>query len=315
MPNPPREEVRMSDPIVALRLALDERFEPDPLREELSLRAILSSERKGKSALPRMAMASVTILTLALICLTALSPGAPVARAATPPVIHSLLTKGRALSTSSDLARVAQAARLSDDAGHLGSRYDAWYLNTRVEGEVSVSLEPEMNEVSFDDTGRAIATTKRAALEERRLFQPGEYALVFPEGLSLPSDPAALAAILERAHPRATDSAAELLVAVADLYREQTPTPAVRAGVLTLLARHPELISLGRVEDRRGRMGLGYAVDSADANTLPTRVAVVIDEKTGALLSFEKMLTRDAGALPVEIPAVLAYETFYPAMA
>lgn len=214
--------------------------------------------------------------------------------------------------------RVSQVAQLSADAGHLGSRYDAWYLNTRVDADVNVSLDPEMNELSFDDTGldprgRAVTTTRRGAQEERRVFAPEEYSLVYPEGLSMPSDPAALAAILQRSHPSATRSAAELLVAVADLYREQTPTPAVRSGVLAVLARQPDLISLGRVEDRRGRTGLGYAVDSAEANTLPTRVAVVIDEKTGALLSFERMLTSDAGALPVDIPAVLAYEVFYPA--
>ncbi len=99
-------------------------------------------------------------------------------------------------------------------------------------------------------------------------------------------------------------------MAITDLYKEQVPDPAVRAQLLKLLGSRPDVLDLGTLRDRIGRAGLAIGVSSSQPGGLPARFVMVFDPTTGALLSYEQILTSSPGKLDVKIPSVIDYALF-----
>ncbi len=131
----------------------------------------------------------------------------------------------------------------------------------------------------------------------------------FPAVLS--SDPAdierqLLDAELGTNHSGGPPRQAELLTAVKDLRAERWITPREQSALLAMLARQPDLISLGTAVDRLGRPVDAIAFDSAYSG-LPTRYVLLFDPGTGTLLGSEDILTKTAGKLSVPIPSVISY--------
>ena len=59
------------------------------------------------------------------------------------------------------------------------------------------------------------------------------------------------------------------------------------------------------------RAGAGLVAPLAsDLGGLPDRRALILDPRTGTLLGSEELLTETAGALNVEIPAVIDYTAY-----
>ncbi|MEU1215608.1 hypothetical protein ABZ424_24980 [Streptomyces sp. NPDC005790] len=85
-------------------------------------------------------------------------------------------------------------------------------------------------------------------------------------------------------------------------------TPQQVAGVLRALATFEGVEYNGTVEDRSGRSGASFSVESAFGG-LPNKQTVIFDPLTGKLLAHEEMLTKDPGELNVKIPSVIDYTT------
>jgi hypothetical protein len=167
---------------------------------------------------------------------------------------------------------------------------------------VEVHSELEWN---TDRSGRETRTIEGKS--SVTTWAPGEYEghYAYP----LPAGRGALLERLEPGHHISEYGTPGLLGAVVDTYRESTPTPAVRGGLLRLLSERDDLITLGMVADRAGRRTAAFALDS-DHGGLPNRRVLQFDPATGRLLADEEVLTERAGLLNVRIPAVVSYHLY-----
>jgi hypothetical protein len=102
--------------------------------------------------------------------------------------------------------------------------------------------------------------------------------------------------------------------ATACLFREVTALSHqwVLPGTLTaalweILAEQPDVRSLGKVEDRAGRPGVGFAIDLAGPPHL--RSILIVSRETGRLLGSEEVLTEDDADTKVQAPAVYSFTT------
>jgi hypothetical protein len=84
--------------------------------------------------------------------------------------------------------------------------------------------------------------------------------------------------------------------------------PAQRADLLDELAARDDVHYVGSTVDRADRPAYGFAYET-DRSGLPTRDILLISPD-GNLLSYEEVLTRDAGGLNVSIPATLTYTLY-----
>ncbi|WP_067825110.1 CU044_5270 family protein [Actinomadura kijaniata] len=95
---------------------------------------------------------------------------------------------------------------------------------------------------------------------------------------------------------------------VSSLLLNSPMPPKVRAGLMRALAAQPGIHAIGRTADPLGRRGIALADDErattvtgewggpkADRGTYRSREVVVFDERTGALLSRQNVLTRPGG--------------------
>lgn len=276
----------------------------------------------------------LAVIGIASVIAVALVVGLPLlpwrtaapAFAATPPLLTGELATGVAgAPAAAELNRLAVAAERSSARGRLGSRFATWDLTTRVHGGEPVRSAVVPLEVSLDVAadgawrrvaayGRPVAGDVNAAeiprpgeIESDGTYPRSRAPRIFPERLA--GDPAGLREQLAAAHPIDDLGTAELVVALTDLAREQTPGPRSRAAALRLLAEAGDVRQLGPLTDRLGRSGRGFAVDS-DLTGLPTRYVLIVDPQTGRLLASEQVLTERAGRLAVEVPAVISYVVF-----
>ena len=309
----------------------------DPARAAADLERILTLSRESAPPAPRphhahgrrlavIGMASVIALFLVVGLPWLPWRTASPAFATTPPLLAGELASGiSGRAVAGELDRLAAAAERSTTRGRVGSRYAAWDLTTRVHGAEPVRSAVVPLEVSLDVAGdgswhrvavygRPVAGDLHAAdlpapgeVESDETFAADRAPRIFPQRLA--EDPSRLRDQLAAAHPIDRLGTAELFVAVTDLAKEQTPGPASRAALLRLLAEPDDVRSLGRLTDRDGRVGQGFAVDS-DLTGLPTRYVLIVDPVTGRLLASEQVLTERAGRLAVEVPAVISYVVF-----
>ncbi|HEX2313608.1 MAG TPA: hypothetical protein VHJ17_07750, partial [Thermomonospora sp.] len=109
------------------------------------------------------------------------------------------------------------------------------------------------------------------------------------------------------------------IIRVAGLLNEPIP-PKVRAGLMRALAAQPGIHAIGRVTDPLGRPGVALASDDrpttitgefgtpkAQQGTYRSRNVLVFDERTGALLSDQVMLTSPGGPYAEMKPGFVIY--------
>jgi hypothetical protein len=255
--------------------------------------------------------------------------GVPAAQAATPPSLAYSAVPGTAAGTLEAIAAgIRSRPAGSSPAGpYLYVRTQSWDLATRVDGrQVTSAVLPRVREIwrAANGSGRVRVTPGAPYFPSQQArdawaasgspsvdttdenLKPGELGAGYP--IDLPADASALAKLMAAGHPVA-NGPYETLVAVGDLYDEQTPTAPVRAAVLDVLAATPGLLLYGVTVDRAGRPALAIGLESAGSG-LPTRYTLLIDQSDGRLLGSEATLTKTAGALGVPVPSVISYTTY-----
>jgi len=292
---------------------LDERA----LVELAGLRADRGPSRRGVL----VAAAVVTVAAGTGAVAIGLPFGASPAQAATPALLP--LTQASSSSASAALLAIAERARTSGAAPLTTSRevsYAGWYLNTSVtDARATSAVCPQQIDQSDNGDGTLTLRTRRLAG-----CDPDTGALnatAAPVGTATdeqvipanqtpapPTDPTHLPTYLDSLAGARTDTAG-LFRAVRDLAITWSLDPALRCGVLTVLANAPGITAAGETTDRFQRVGQAFTVDS-DISGLPTRYVLVLDPASGNLLGYEAWLTEDAGKLNVSIPAVTEYEAW-----
>lgn len=184
----------------------------------------------------------------------------------------------------------------------------SWSLFTRIDGrQVTSEVVPMRSVTRITMDGTATVSRSYSYEGEHNERFTTEDALDYPlRGLS--AEPTALRRQLTANQPEENGTAG-LFDSIVVANRQMPLEPAVRAAVLQVLAATGDVSSVGRVEDRAGRAGLGFTVDSAYSG-LPTRYMLIFDSENGRLLSYEELLTTDAGKLNVRVPAVIQYQVF-----
>ena len=210
--------------------------------------------------------------------------------------------RGR-LERIADAAAAQPAPPPSDLPEH--HKIKSWDLFTRVGDEVTSTIVVTESESwrAANDSGAIVH--KRGGKTETMELQPGQIGMWHDRP---PTGTDQAAAWLKMGHP-AENGPAEVMVAITDLARERVLTPAERAAVLRVLARVPGLMANGEVEDRAGRIGQAFSLNSRYTG-LMTRYTLIVDPATGEFLGFEQMLTENAGKLNVKIPSVIGYESY-----
>lgn len=116
---------------------------------------------------------------------------------------------------------------------------------------------------------------------------------------TLPSDPDALKAALERTLPPEWRGPNETdwLFANAKLILSGPVDPRTRGAVYRLLAEDPNLRNLGTVMDALGRRGTAFALREKSQNPADRglQVQMIIDTRTGRLLATQTVLTKPGG--------------------
>lgn len=307
---------------------------PDRARFEADLERILANPRpttRRSRTTPRVLVAAGAAVALGLLAVIGipLLPGSSPSRAmaATPRVLDGSLATGSSDLTS--LSSVARSTASSSGAASLGSSYETWSLFTRFAGGEPVRSAVVPQEVRLtlnpDHSGRLVVTIGNpvgvsgpvpddlnlpapGTVIRDESYGPGQAPLMFKNPLS--ANPATLWTQLTAGHAVDQLGSGELFVAMADLYRDQTPGPAVRAAIIGLLGTRSDIRDLGVIKDRAGRPGHGLGVSASQPGGLPSRFVIILDQTTGRLLSYEQILTKTPGKLDVEIPAVIDYTLF-----
>lgn len=316
------------------------RVEPSGHRDLLIERILRSPQaaqatapRRPRRAGPYVALGAITAIVALIFAVPLMGlPGRPasVAQAATP---HMLAYQPVSGTASDALRQIAHRVRsLPDGVAGAQGRYQyvrtqSWSLFTRVDGrQVRSAVIPEVREIwrAHDGSGRLRIVAGAAefpTLESRRTWEAegrprppsqdrsytaGGLAASYPE--ILPEEVTDLQAQMSVGHP-ASNGPAETFVAIADLYRDQTPRAQTRAALLDLLASVPGLELQGRTTDRAGRPALAVSVTSTMTG-LPTRYTLLVDEKGGRVLGEEQVLTTRSGRLDVPVPSVISYTLF-----
>jgi hypothetical protein len=121
--------------------------------------------------------------------------------------------------------------------------------------------------------------------------------------------PLAKQAFLNAVFARQPDrSTGMLLNGIAENLGTAVLEPQQRAVLLDELAARDDVRYVGTTMDRAGRPAYGFAYDS-DRAGLPTRHILLISPE-GVLLSYEQILTSNAGSLNVAIPATISYTLY-----
>jgi hypothetical protein len=186
---------------------------------------------------------------------------------------------------------------------YLASR--AWYLNSRIAGEVVTSTITPYSEQDWtrpDGSGLIVRRWDNGR-EDRVTVQGVEQYDV----RNLPTDPQALHAVLAKSNTL-DQGPAGYVQALKDVWLREAPAPKAQAGLLELLAAQPGIYLRGEVTDRLGRRGVAVSADSAEG--LPRRYTLIFDLRDGRLLGYEEELTTNPGKLNVRVPAVIGYQAW-----
>lgn len=127
---------------------------------------------------------------------------------------------------------------------------------------------------------------------------------------TLPTDPDALReALLDRIECPAREPGAErslcLYNEILDLFTTYVVRPELAEATWRMLAGEIGFTSLGSVEDRAGRAGLGISLIPEDRPHY--RLVLIISTQNGQLLGNEEILIKDHPDIEVEAPAVVSF--------
>jgi hypothetical protein len=86
-------------------------------------------------------------------------------------------------------------------------------------------------------------------------------------------------------------------------------SPSQKAALLRALKDTRGIRYRGNVEDRAGRVGAAFTVESRYGG-LPKERTLLFNPRNGNLLAYEEELTDDGGKLNVKSPAVVLYITY-----
>lgn len=231
--------------------------------------------------------------------------------AVTPAALQILHTPSSRDAAADLRAMAKRAAALPNDVGDgtvAQVKIKSWSLSTRVDGrQVTSQVVPMYTTTRTHEDG----TTSIV----QRYHYDGPHVDRFTTHNQLPyplhglsSRTATLATQLNIGHP-AQNGTAGFFDSIVVAYRQMPIDPATRAAILRLLAAQPGVRTVGALQDRAGRHGIGFTTQS-DYSGLPTRYMLIFDPTDGRLLSYEEELTSDPGKLNVHVPAVINYQIF-----
>lgn len=248
--------------------------------------------------------------------------------AATPPLLQyqSPATGEPAAIRLRQLAEAAAATsplpRTPGTVEHLRSA--AWYLNSSISGgQTTSAVEPQQQQSwrADDDSGRVVTRRQRLASRsdlrdwlwpfggsttETVDFRPGAFSASWQGNVPTEVDHLRRWLI---SNPNSDTAPVRYLAEVAHLGSVRMLGPAQRSAALRMLADLPGITAAGTVSDRAGRRGEAFAIES-DVHGLPVRYTLIVDPTSGAFLGYEEVLTTTAGALNVQVPAVIAYRSY-----
>ncbi|ACQ80862.1 hypothetical protein Bcav_2617 [Beutenbergia cavernae DSM 12333] len=315
-----------------------------PGRSE-SARDLARSIVRGEVAAPRMHRAPLTPRRLlpamavaaaaAVVAVVALQPPAPAQ--AGPPRLE-FAEEGAELSPASgvapqeDLSVLAAAADASSVPGPSaaltvqeivtagwGAQGDSEAEETAfVTSRTQVLTEADGAVTVRQERGEALTEDGRGIDASRAWIAPDAATDELPAGTidptllqGLPSEPAALRARMAEAlgcDDPALESPAACLAQSVEYLHTFTVVPAdVEAGMWQVLAAEPGVVSLGGVEDRAGRAGIGIAVAAPGRGGDTTMTVLVGDPETGTLLGSEHLVVEPDEA---SAPRVVEFVTF-----
>ncbi|MFD6279025.1 CU044_5270 family protein [Streptomyces sp. NPDC060209] len=205
---------------------------------------------------------------------------------------------------------------------------ESWSLSTRIDGvQVTSAIIPERRttwkkpdgserwtvrslEPQFEDD------TQRERWEEAGSVgdDPQEYSdssgpadMSDPRNQDAPADPGAMKRWLNEGYE--SSGPGETFDSVSERLLDRRFSPTQTASLLRALKNTQGIRYRGNVEDRAGRVGAAFAVESRYGG-LPKTQTLVFDPKNGKLLMYEEELTHDAGKLNVKPPAVVLYISY-----
>ncbi len=298
---------------------IDRKLSESP-RAEASLARTVAGPTTGQTGPGRRAPRYVGVLAVAAAVVLAMSLGAVLLSGpraapsyAATPVALSTQDPPATENAAAELKALAdRAAGAPDDVGDGDTAeitIKEWSLFTRIDGEqVTSEVVPTQSTTRIESNGTATVTRRYTydGEEHAEEFTTNSQLSYPMRGLS--SEPETLARQLKTGQP-AENGTAGLFDSVVVANRQMPLEPSVRAALLRVLAAAPDVASVGDLEDRAGRPGVGFAVDSAFSG-LPTRYLLIFGSENGRLLGYEEMLTSDAGKLNVRIPSVIQYQIF-----
>jgi hypothetical protein len=230
------------------------------------------------------------------------------------------------------LENIAQRVEgLADDAPQGGTQrfvQDSWSLSTRINGiQVTSAIIPERRTTWKKPDGSEKWTVRSLTPQfssdaQRERWQeagsvgdePQEYSdssgpadMSDPRNRPAPADPSAMKRWLTVGYE--SYGPGEMFDSVSERLLDRYFSPAQRAATLRALQDVEGITYRGSVKDRAGRMGAAFTVESRYGG-LPKEQTLIFDPADGKLLTYEEVLTRDAGKLNVKPPAVALYITY-----
>ena len=294
-----------------------------PEAEMLLQRLLASPPPSGRAssrmpAAPRRRYAVLAVVSAFLVLGGAFGVGRltsteSIAVAATPSPLQLPAGEGKpARAALMRLGDVAAAQPQLNEGTFFYVKLQSWYLNTRVAGEsVESQLEPQNIEQWLKSDGSGLVRRTRGGSTDTVRSSNDRRADLLER---LSRDPASLRRKILGYPALGQDNAdipnaIERVEGAVDLTRDygQLP-PELQSAVWRMLASEG-LTERGKLVDRGGRTGIAFTIDSAYSG-LPNRHVLIVDPDTARLLSYESVLTKTAGALNVDVPAVTSYEVF-----
>lgn len=309
-----RDLLEDTDPASALR--------PDPEIASRNLdQALLRGHEPRPSPAPsrprplrRTVTVGVAMAMVAVVAVVALTVGRTAGPLVPPALSYTTEIDGiEVLAAAADGA--AQAVQVEEIAYW---RTEGWFLHG---GPDSPSeIVPEIREYWLSDatlayrssTGDPLAPTQRGA---PRLIGTADGPLTTIDvdeqtGLAreLPSDPDALLGALRDggAGDPEVDDDLEAFVLAGEMLATHAASPAVQAGLLSVLPQLEGVEVLGMTVDRAGRSALSIGLVS-DYSGAETRYELLIDAESGQLRAIEETLLDDLPAMDLSGPAVISY--------
>lgn len=305
--------LQAANPVASARPGASRTAESEALLERILYEPV-HAEGSGRRPHSGRRLALGVVLAVAVLAVGALPasrllggwlPDGATAAAATPDLLavaHAPQQPGAAAELREIADRVESRA---DDVGSgpgVEINYRTWSLFTRIDDvDVRSRVVPEEITRVLDADGFGTITTR---LTEDDGSQRETTTEIREDPVEeLPTSLEQMRTVLGERNP---SGAGGRFNAVVETLLERPAGPASRAAILRYLAETRGVASVGEVEDRLGRTGTGFTVES-DASGLPTRYLLVVDPRSGVVLGYEEMLTSDAGRLEVPIPSVIQY--------